>query len=69
MFSERWANRAIEVAFGFQTGITPHTWFLHHAVGHHVNDMDQSKGESRWVRRDGSVMGEDQCARAITATA
>jgi hypothetical protein len=24
MFSERWANRAIEVIFGFQTGITSH---------------------------------------------
>jgi fatty acid desaturase len=69
MFSKRWANRAIEVVFGFQTGITSHAWFLHHVVGHHVNYLDQSKDESRWVRRDGSVMGEYEYALVIAATA
>jgi len=51
-------NRLLDIVFGFQTGVTSHTWFLHHVVGHHVNYLDQDKDESRWRRDDGTTMGE-----------
>jgi fatty acid desaturase len=42
---------------------------LHHSVGHHVNDLDQTKDESRWARADGSRMGEWEYSFVTTATA
>lgn len=68
-FSRRWANRAIELVYGFQTGVTSHTWFLHHVVGHHVHYMDQSVDQSRWKRDDGSTMGETEYSLVVAATA
>lgn len=62
-------NRLIELVFGFQTGVTSHTWFLHHVVGHHVNYLDQSKDESRWKRDDGSMMGEAEYSLTVAITA
>jgi fatty acid desaturase len=50
-------NRAMEVVFGHHTGVTGHAWVLHHSLGHHVNYLDQTKDESRWMRKDGTVMG------------
>ena len=57
-FEGVWMNRVLEVILGFHTGVTSHTWFLHHVVGHHKNYLDQTKDESRWKRADGSTMGE-----------
>ncbi len=56
-FRVAWANRLLEIMFGFQTGVTSHAWFLHHVVGHHRNYLDQTLDESRWARPDGSIMG------------
>jgi fatty acid desaturase len=50
-------NRLLELGYALHTGVTTHTWLLHHVLGHHVNYLDQSKDESRWKRKDGSQMG------------
>ncbi len=68
-FRPAWANRLLEVAFGFQTGVTSHAWFLHHVVGHHPNYLDQSKDESAWQRADGSTMREHEYAATVALTA
>jgi fatty acid desaturase len=51
-------NRLLEVMYALQTGVTSHAWVLHHSVGHHLNYLDQSKDQSRWMRKDQSVMGK-----------
>ena len=68
-FTRPWANRLIELMYGFLTGVTSHAWFLHHVVGHHVNYRDQTRDESRWARPDGSVMGEHEYSLQVTLTA
>lgn len=68
-FRPTWANRLLEVMFGFQTGVTSHAWFLHHVVGHHPNYLDQSKDESAWQRPDGTVMGEHAYSASVAFTA
>lgn len=56
-------NRMWEVVLGLQTLIGPYAWVLHHNLGHHPNYMNQppcpqaDEDESRWARRDGSLMG------------
>lgn len=50
-------NRAYELLLAFHSGITTNLWVLHHNLGHHVNFLDQTKDESRWMRRDGKTMG------------
>jgi len=64
-----WLNRALELVFALQTGVTSHTWVLHHAVGHHVNYLDQSVDESRWQRRDGTPMGALEYTLSVALTA
>jgi fatty acid desaturase len=62
-------NRALELMYGLQTGVTSHTWVLHHSVGHHLNYLDQEKDESRWQRKDGSTMGQIEYAFVNAALA
>ncbi len=62
-------NRALELMYALQTGVTSHAWVLHHSVGHHLNYLDQSKDESRWRRDDGTMMGELEYALITTLTA
>ena len=62
-------NRALELMYGLQTGVTSHTWVLHHSVGHHLNYLDQEKDESRWMRKDRSVMGQVEYAFVNAALA
>ncbi len=62
-------NRAIELVYALTTGVSSQAWVLHHALGHHVNYLDQKKDESRWARADGSQMGEWEYAWVTTATA
>jgi len=50
-------NRLVEVIFGLQTGMTAHSWTLHHTLGHHPNYLDQAKDESRWKDDNGKQMG------------
>jgi fatty acid desaturase len=51
-------NRALEVMYALQTGVSSHTWVLHHSVGHHLNYLDQDRDESRWMRKNRSIMGQ-----------
>ncbi|CAN5587113.1 hypothetical protein BH09MYX1_BH09MYX1_48940 [soil metagenome] len=62
-------NRLLELMYGLQTGITSHGWVLHHAMGHHVNYLDQTVDESRWRRADGTRMKEAEYALTVGATA
>lgn len=62
-------NRAIELMYGLQTGITSHGWVLHHSLGHHVNYLDQRTDESRWRRDDGTAMKEAEYSLIVGATA
>jgi fatty acid desaturase len=67
----RWAplNRLLEASYALHTGITTHTWVLHHVLGHHVNYLDQEKDESRWQRKDGKVMGLVEYSLRLAASA
>ena len=51
-------NRVLEVMYALQTGVSSHTWVLHHSVGHHLNYLNQEKDESRWMRKNRSIMGQ-----------
>jgi fatty acid desaturase len=67
----RWAplNRLLEASYALHTGITTHTWVLHHVLGHHVNYLDQQKDESRWQRKDGKAMGLLEYTLRLAASA
>jgi fatty acid desaturase len=62
-------NRALEIVYALQTGITSNAWVLHHSLGHHVHYLDQAKDESRWQRADGTQMGELEYSLEVAATA
>lgn len=62
-------NRALELMYGVQTGITSHGWVLHHSLGHHVNYLDQRTDESRWRRDDGTRMNELEYSLVVGGTA
>lgn len=68
-FNSRILNRALEVVYALQTGVTSHTWTLHHTVGHHKNYLDQSADESRWRRRSGLPMGRIEYSFVTGVTA
>jgi fatty acid desaturase len=61
-------NRALEVMYALQTGVSSHTWVLHHSVGHHINYLDQEKDESRWMRKDRSIMGQIEYSFVTSVT-
>lgn len=62
-------NRGLELCYALHTGITTHTWVLHHVLGHHVNYLDQQKDESRWKRADGNAMGMAEYSVWLALTA
>jgi fatty acid desaturase len=68
-FNYRFLNRCLEVVYALQTGVTSHTWTLHHTVGHHKNYLDQSADESRWLRRSGTPMGRIEYSFLTSITA
>jgi fatty acid desaturase len=55
-FRHNGLNRVLEIVYALQTGVSSHAWVLHHSVGHHLNYLDQEKDQSRWMRKDHSVM-------------
>lgn len=57
-FYQPFLNRLLEIVYTFHTGITTNAWVLHHVLGHHINYLDQEKDESKWMRQDGTTMGE-----------
>ena len=68
-FHHKLLNRALEFVYAFQTGVTSHTWTLHHTVGHHQNYLDQKTDESRWLRKNGTVMGRVEYSLVTSLTA
>lgn len=62
-------NRAAEFMFGFQTGVVGYAWYLHHSRGHHEHYLDQKLDESKWMREDGTMMGEWEYTLITTLTA
>lgn len=56
-FRSPFLNRALELMYALQTGVTGHAWVLHHSLGHHLNYLDQTKDESRWRDDEGKPMG------------
>jgi fatty acid desaturase len=50
-------NMALEVIYGFQTGVLPNGWVLHHNLGHHQNYMKGASDESAWITTKGRQMG------------
>ena len=68
-FHATWTNRVLEFFYALHTGVTTNLWVLHHVLGHHRNFLDQSRDESAWKRKDGTVMGALEYSFTITATA
>ncbi len=62
-------NRGLELAYALHTGVTTYLWRLHHALGHHINFLNQEKDESRWKRKDGSKMGALEYTLNVALTA
>jgi fatty acid desaturase len=62
-------NRALELIYALHTGVSANAWVLHHALGHHVTYLDQTKDESRWQRADGTTMGELEYSLDVALTA
>lgn len=56
-FYNSFLNRCLEFILTVQTGMTTHSWTLHHVLGHHLNYLDQEKDESRWKDLTGQTMG------------
>ncbi len=57
VFQHAVMNRALELMYALQTGVTANAWLLHHTIGHHNNYLDQQKDESRWLDDEGHTMG------------
>ena len=68
-FSKKWANRAIELIMGLQTGIVGEMWVLHHTLGHHQNYLDQDKDESGWTKDNGKTMNVFEYTLIVASTA
>jgi fatty acid desaturase len=68
-FTSALPNRLLELMYVLHTGVSSQAWVLHHSLGHHVNYLDQTKDESRWMRADGSRMGEWEYSLITTLTA
>ncbi|MFT5352105.1 MAG: fatty acid desaturase [Planctomycetota bacterium] len=68
-FKSKPMNRLLEFFYALQTGVTTHLWLLHHVLGHHQNYLDQTVDESRWKRKDGTLMGEYEYSLIVAATA
>ena len=68
-FSKKWANRAIELIMGLQTGIVGEMWVLHHTLGHHQNYMDRHKDESGWTKDNGETMNVFEYTLIVGSTA
>ena len=62
-------NRVLEFFYALHTGVTTNLWVLHHVHGHHQHYLDQTKDESRWLRKDGTQMGELEYSFIVAATA
>jgi fatty acid desaturase len=62
-------NRALEIIYGFQTGIVGYGWVLHHNLGHHVHYLDQTKDESAWKSPNGKLYSPLMYTFIVSVTA
>ncbi|MDA7833664.1 fatty acid desaturase [Pseudomonadales bacterium] len=62
-------NRLLELVYALHTGVTTNLWLLHHVFGHHHNYLDQTIDESRWKRKDGTLMSEWEYTLNVAFTA
>jgi len=62
-------NRLLEFFYALHTGVSTNLWLLHHVYGHHRHYLDQTRDESRWLRKDGTQMGELEYSLIVAATA
>ncbi len=62
-------NRILEFFYALHTGVTTNLWVLHHNFGHHRNFLNQTKDESRWKRKNGSLMGRVEYTFSVALTA
>lgn len=64
IFRSPWLNRVFDLPLALQSGMGPYSWVLHHNLGHHLNYLNQhphdNVDESRWTRKDGSLMGQTE---------
>ena len=67
-FKAKAMNRLLEFFYALHSGVTTHLWLLHHVLGHHHNYLDQTKDESRWKRKNGTLMGEMEYTFKVAAT-
>ena len=68
-FHSRILNRLLEFFYALHTGVTTNLWVLHHVLGHHHNYLNQQLDESRWMRKDNTVMGELEYSFKVASTA
>lgn len=68
-FKYAFFNRLLEIPYAFHTGLISNAWVLHHSLGHHKNYLNQKLDESRWMRKDGSMMGEIEYTIDVAITA
>ncbi|MEM9771993.1 MAG: fatty acid desaturase [Cyanobacteria bacterium P01_D01_bin.73] len=68
-FRYNWANRALELVMGLQTGVVGECWMLHHNLGHHRHYLDQTKDESAWKTPSGRTMGSLEYTLKVSALA
>jgi fatty acid desaturase len=68
-FHSKFLNRILEFFYALHTGVTTNLWVLHHVLGHHRNFLDQTKDESAWLRKDGTLMGALEYSFIIAGTA
>lgn len=61
-------NRILEMSYALHTGTTTNLWLLHHVLGHHHHYLDQTIDESRWMRKDGTTMGEIEYTLNVAGT-
>jgi len=62
-------NRVLEFFYALHTGATTNLWVLHHVYGHHRHYLDQTQDQSRWLRKNGTQMGELEYSFNVAATA
>ncbi len=69
VFKHKVLNRILEIFYALHTGVTTNLWVLHHNIGHHKNFLNQEKDQSRWKRKDGSIMNRWEYTLNVALTA
>lgn len=68
-FKNKTLNHLLEFFYALHTGLTTNAWVLHHVLGHHLNFLDQSKDESKWLDKNGKPMHSLRYTIEVASTA